>query len=72
MPTHNGGLGNHLGDVLGPVDGDGAPHLYKGSHLGLLQKGHRAVNHYLLCLHLIGHVTLTKGNNPIKASKLEY
>lgn len=60
LHTHNGRLGNHLSDILWPVQRNGAPHLDERSDAGPLQKGDRAVNHNLLCLHFVGHMTLSK------------
>lgn len=60
LHTHNGRLGDHLSDILWPVQRNGAPHLDEGSDAGPLQKGDLAVNHNLLCLNFISHMTLSK------------
>lgn len=58
--THNGRFGDHLSDILRPVQRNGAPHLDERSDTGPLQKGYRTVNHNLFCLDFIGHMTLLK------------
>lgn len=58
--THNGRFGDHLSDILRPVQRNGAPHLDERSDTGPLQKGDRTVNHNLFCLDFIGHMTLLK------------
>lgn len=58
--THNGRFGDHLSDILRPVQRNGTPHLDERSDTGPLQKGDGTVNHNLFCLDFIGHMTLLK------------
>ena len=55
------GFGHHGGDVLGPVEGDGAPDLDIGRVASRSERHHRGVMDDLLCFNLIGHVALHGG-----------
>jgi len=67
--TGDGRFGDHLGDVLGPVQWDGSPHLHIRGHMAMSKLGHGHVFNQLFCLYLVSNRSLaTRGKMTFKDS----